>query len=93
MQLNSDIITRGKEVFEKYYSKSNAKIFQYYLLAIIKHLIGLGSKEMIYMFYDNSYKVSLDGVKKYKEFEKELGAFVEKELKNYESPKNDKVNL
>jgi len=83
MQLNSDIITRSKEIFEKYYSKTNSKIFQYYLLSVIKHLLNLGSKEMIYMFYDTSYKLSFEGIKKYKEFEKELGTFVERELKNY----------
>ena len=45
------------------------------------------------MFYDTSYKVSLQKVKKYKEFERQLGIFIEKELKTFEFLENDKVNL
>ena len=65
MQLNTDILVKNKVLFEQYYP-NNKKVLGYYLLTMLKNLSHLGEKTVIYMLYDNSYKISLKNIKKYR---------------------------
>ena len=60
------------------------------MLVILKNLQSLSNREIIYMLYDRSFKIAVKNIKKYKEFERELIAFIQKEISS-QQPKEEKV--
>lgn len=46
---------------------------------MLKKLQSLGERDVIYMLFDKSFKLNLQKLKKFKEFEKELACLVENE--------------
>jgi hypothetical protein len=92
MQMNAETVARNKSIFQKYYP-SNGRMLQYYLLIMLKHLQQLGSRDIIYMLYDKSYRLPLKDIKKYREFEKDLAALIEAEMPKDKLLKDEKINL
>lgn len=69
MLLSGELMQKVSSLFLKHYS-GNKKVLEYYFLTFLKRLQSLGSREVIYMFYDTSFKIPVQSIKKYKEFEK-----------------------
>ena len=67
MQLSTEAINRNSRLYHEYFGKDKAasKVWEYYLLLIIKNLEKLKEREIIYMLYDRSYRVKLKEIKKF----------------------------
>jgi len=68
MLINYNTITRLQHIFVDYFP-TQTKILDCYFLIVLKKLQELANREVIYVLGDSSYKIKLNELKKFKEFE------------------------
>jgi serine/threonine protein kinase len=92
MLLNSEVIKRTTTIFEKYYA-GDRKFLEYYFMLILKKLDSLEQREVIYMIYDQSFKIKVKDMEKYQEFQREVFSLVKNEMPDLNAGKFEKVNF